>query len=85
MEVGRVPLKYSSITGAATLYLVAAEYRTLKVKGIFSDSNSTFLWHKYEDIDNKRLFPNFLLILTFHFQVMHDYVNLTCSIDYCVK
>ena len=28
-------------------------------KGIFSDSNNIFLWHKSEDINKKRLFPKF--------------------------
>ena len=36
------------------------------IKGIFSDSNSTFLWHKSGDINKKRLFPKFQLILIFH-------------------
>ena len=33
------------------------------LKGIFSDSNNIFLWHKSEDINKKRLFPKFQLIL----------------------
>ena len=36
------------------------------VKGIFSDSNNIFLWHKSEDINKKRLFPKFQLILILH-------------------
>ena len=35
-------------------------------KGIFSDSNNIFLWHKSEDINKKRLFPKFQLILILH-------------------
>ena len=35
-----------------------------QIKGIFSDSNNIFLWHKLEDINKKkRLFPKFQLIL----------------------
>ena len=34
-----------------------------EVKGIFCDSNNIFLWHKSEDINKKRLFPEFQLIL----------------------
>ena len=33
------------------------------LKGIFSDSNNIFLWHKSEDINKKKLFPKFQLIL----------------------
>ena len=46
-----------------------------RIKGIFSDSNSTFLWHKSYDINKNRLFPKFPLILIFHLQIMHDYVH----------
>ena len=47
--------------------------RNGKIKGIFSDSNSTFLWHKSEDIIiETRLFQKFQLILIFCLQVMHD-------------
>ena len=36
------------------------------LKGIFSDSNNIFLWHKSEDINKKKLFPMFQLILILH-------------------
>ena len=55
------------------------------IKGIFSDSNITFLWHKSEDINKKRLFPKIKLISIFHEQVMQDNAHWPCSIDYCVK
>ena len=32
------------------------------IKGIVSDFNNIFLWHKSEDINKKRLFPKFQLI-----------------------
>ena len=54
------------------------------IKGIVSNSNNIFLWHKSEDI-NKRLFPKFQLIPILSLQVMHDYVHWHCSKDYCVK
>ena len=38
----------------------------LRFKGIFSDSNNIFLWHKSEDINKKMLFPKFQLILILH-------------------
>ena len=31
------------------------------------------------------LFPKFQLIPILRLQVMHDYVHLYCSVDYCVK
>ena len=40
-----------------------AQSKYAVVKGIFSDSNNIFLWHKSEDINKKRLFPKFQLIL----------------------
>ena len=52
------------------------------IKGIFGDFNSTFLWYKSDDINEKKLFPKFQLILTFRLQIMHDYVHWPCSIDY---
>ena len=43
-------------------------------KGIFSDSNNIFLWHKSEDV---RFFLfKFQLILIFRLQVTHGYVHL---------
>ena len=37
--------------------------KCMHLKGIFSDSNNIFLWHKSENINKKRLFPKFQLIL----------------------
>ena len=47
----------------AILYIAVAYLIVFKLKGIFSDSNNIFLWHKSEDINKKRLFPKFQLIL----------------------
>ena len=47
----------------------------MKFKGIVSDSNIIFLWPESEDMNKK----------VFHLQVMHDYVQFYCSIDYSVK
>ena len=58
------------------------------MKGIFSDFNNIFLWHKSEDINQKSLFPKFQLIPILRFQVMHDYMLYVCfiaPIDYCVE
>ena len=52
------------------MYHISAKHLT--IKGIFSDSKN--IWHKSDDIDNKRLFPKFQSILIFGLQVMHDYV-----------
>ena len=38
-----------------------------------------------EDMNQHRSFQKFQLIPILHLQVMHDYVHLYCSIDYCVK
>ena len=56
-----------------------------KLKGIFSDSNNIFLWHKSEDINKKSLFPKFQLIPILPFQVLHDYVCFIAHIYYYVK
>ena len=39
-----------------------SKYMLAYVKGIFSDSNNTFLWYESEDINNKSLIPKFHLI-----------------------
>ena len=49
------------------------------IKGIFSDSNNIFEWHKSKDIKKKGLFPKFHLILIFRLQVMHDYVHFSTA------
>ena len=51
-------------------------YLGCNVKGIFSDSNNIFLWHKSEDIKKKRLFPKFQLILI---SVYKLYMNMYIS------
>ena len=58
---------------------------TLRVKGIFTDSNNIFLWHESEDINRKSLFSKCQLIPILGFQVMHDYVCFIAPIDYCVE
>ena len=55
------------------------------LKGIVSDCNNIFLWYEQEDINHKSLFSKFQLILTLHFQVMHNYVCFIAPIDYCVE
>ena len=60
-------------------------FLSFNLKGIVSDSNNIFLWQKLEDIKEKRLFPKFQSIPIICLQVMHDYVQCYCSIDYCVK
>ena len=66
-------------------YLSPEKYRLDSIKGIFTDSNNIFLWHKSEGINKKKLFPKFQLIQIFGLQVMHDFVYWHSSIDYCVK
>ena len=57
----------------------------LAVKGIVSDSNNIILWHESEDINKKRLFPKFQLILILRFQAMDDFERFIAPIDYCVE
>ena len=40
------------------------------LKGIFSNSNSTFLWHKSDDINKKNVISKISVILIFCLQVM---------------
>ena len=54
-------------------------------KGIFSDSNSIFLWHEAKDINKKSLFSKFQLIPILRNQAMRDYVCFIAPIDYCVE
>ena len=53
------------------------------LKGLFSDSNSIFLWHESEDINKKSLFPKSRLIPILRFQVMNGFVCSIASVDYC--
>ena len=56
------------------------------IKGIVSDSNNIFLWHKSQDINKIRLFPKFQLIPMLRKLTSYAwYVHWHCSIDYCVK
>ena len=65
-QLGAVPNEnYSDIITPLT---------ALIIKGIFSDSNNTFFWHKSEDINKKGLFQTIQLIPILCVQVMHDYV-----------
>ena len=54
-------------------------------KGIFSDSNNTFVCHESEDIIKKSLFLKFQLIPILRFQVTYDYVRFIAPIDYYVE
>ena len=46
---------------------------------------TTCFYDMNQKILNKKLFPKFQLVPILHLQVMHDYMHLNCSIDYCVK
>ncbi len=46
-----------------------------KLKGIFSDSSTLFLWHYSIDIDEKTLFPKFQLILILRLRVTLIFVS----------
>ena len=65
-------------------YFQFAKESFCKIKGIFSDSNSIFLWHESEG-NKKSLFPKFQLIPILRFEVMNGYVCFIASIDYCVE
>ena len=51
------------------------DYKAVSFKGIFSDCNKIFIYRESEDIKSPK----------FELQVMHDYVVIHCSIDYCVE
>ena len=58
---------------------IDAKKKKIKSKGIVSDSNSIFLWHKSEDINKNRLFEKLQLITILRLQVMHDDVHWHCT------
>ena len=55
------------------------------IKGIVSDSNNIFLWHKSEDLNNNKNKNKKTNIPILCFQVMHDYTCFIAPIDYCVE
>ena len=66
-------------------FLKHTSYQPNEFKGIVSDYNNVFSWHKLEDINKISFFQNFSWSQFYIEQVMHDYVHWHCSIDYCVK
>ena len=57
----------------------------LSIKGIFSDSYITFLWHESEDMNKERFISKISADSNLYFQAMLDYVHSNFSIGYCVR